>query len=119
MNIERRDFFKILSAGVATAAGTKEAQARQYQHRGRNSDAPAILYDATICIGCKTCEVGCKKANDLPVEQSDLDKWHGVNEVWDSKSWQDVSSGRRENRKRRHGRLSLWQNCIVWYLAYG
>jgi Fe-S-cluster-containing dehydrogenase component len=85
MNIERRDFFKILSAGVATAAGAKKAEARQYQHRGRKDDAPAILYDSTLCIGCKTCEVGCKKANDLPVEHSDLDKWHGVSDVWDSK----------------------------------
>lgn len=84
MNIERRDFFKILSAGAVTAAGTKPALSRDWQHRGRNDNAPAILYDATLCIGCKTCEVGCKKANDLEVEHSDLDKWHGVDKVWDS-----------------------------------
>jgi Fe-S-cluster-containing dehydrogenase component len=84
MNIERRDFFKILSAGVVTAAGAKPVVAREWQHNGRNSDAPAILYDATLCIGCKACEVGCKKANDLDVEQSSLDEWHGVDKVWDS-----------------------------------
>ena len=26
----------------------------------------AILYDATLCIGCKQCEEGCAKANGLP-----------------------------------------------------
>ena len=90
MNIERRDFFKILSAGVVTAAGAKPAVAREWQHKGRNSDAPAILYDATLCIGCKACEVGCKKANKLNVEHSSLDKWHGVEQVWDSK--EDLST---------------------------
>ncbi len=84
MNIERRDFFKVLSVGAATAAGAKSVRAREWQHRGRNPDAPAILYDATLCIGCKTCEVGCKEANDLKVEHSELDRWHGVNKVWDS-----------------------------------
>jgi formate dehydrogenase iron-sulfur subunit len=26
----------------------------------------ALLYDATICIGCKQCEVGCAQENNLP-----------------------------------------------------
>lgn len=26
----------------------------------------ALLYDATICIGCKQCEVGCAEENKLP-----------------------------------------------------
>lgn len=26
----------------------------------------ALLYDATICIGCKQCEVGCAEQNKLP-----------------------------------------------------
>ncbi|MBD3224121.1 MAG: hydrogenase 2 operon protein HybA [Caldithrix sp.] len=84
MNIERRDFFKILSVGAAAAVGTKPAQSREWQHRGRNDDAPAILYDATLCIGCKTCEVGCKEANDLQTEHSEVEDWHGVDGVWDS-----------------------------------
>jgi Fe-S-cluster-containing dehydrogenase component len=84
MNIERRDFFKILSAGAITATSAKPAHARKWQHKGRNLNAPAILYDATLCIGCKTCEVGCKKANNLEVDHSSLDEWHGVKNVWDS-----------------------------------
>ncbi len=35
------------------------------------SDAPAavgFLTDATICIGCKACEVACKQWNQLPAE---------------------------------------------------
>jgi Fe-S-cluster-containing dehydrogenase component len=30
-----------------------------------------MLYDATICIGCKACMVACKEANNMPVESAD------------------------------------------------
>ena len=84
MQIERRDFFKVLSAGAITAAGINPALGKDLPSRERPSDAPAILYDATLCIGCKACEVGCKKTNNLPVEHSDLEKLHDVSGVWDS-----------------------------------
>ena len=29
----------------------------------------ALLYDATICIGCKQCEAGCAEQNKLPAAQ--------------------------------------------------
>lgn len=39
------------------------------------SNAAAMLYDATKCIGCKSCVVACRKANGMPVESS--------NGLWD------------------------------------
>src|SRR5712692_9907353 len=30
----------------------------------------AILYDATLCIGCKLCEQGCAERNHLPYSDS-------------------------------------------------
>ena len=30
----------------------------------------ALLYDATICIGCKQCESGCAQQNQLPYDDS-------------------------------------------------
>jgi Fe-S-cluster-containing dehydrogenase component len=32
------------------------------------ADAVGLLYDATLCIGCKTCEVACNEANHLPAD---------------------------------------------------
>ena len=32
------------------------------------ADAVGLLYDTTRCIGCKTCVVACKEANDLPAD---------------------------------------------------
>jgi Fe-S-cluster-containing dehydrogenase component len=40
--------------------------------------AVGMLYDATICIGCKACMVGCKEANGMPVD-SEME-----NPIWDS-----------------------------------
>ena len=82
MNIERRDFFKILSAGVATAAGLDSAFAAP--RKTLPPEAIGILYDATLCIGCKACEVACKKRNEKPAYHSNLEEKSGVSNVWDS-----------------------------------
>ena len=29
-------------------------------------DAVGLLYDATLCIGCKACVASCKQANSVP-----------------------------------------------------
>lgn len=92
MNIERRDFFKILSVGALTVSGVKSVEAREWQYTGRPPKAPALLYDSTLCIGCKACEVGCKTANGLLPDHSDLDKAYGVNKVWDSADDLDTNS---------------------------
>ena len=37
-----------------------------------------LLYDATLCVGCKTCVAACKQANDNPAEFSTVDQ------LWDT-----------------------------------
>lgn len=92
MKIERRDFFKILSVGAIAATSSKPLQAREWQFTGRLPKAPALLYDSTLCIGCKACEVGCKTANGLDADHSDLEKMHGVDKIWDSAEDLDTNS---------------------------
>jgi len=69
MSIKRRDFLKAAVAGSAAAALPAPADARS------NLEVPpkavGMLYDATLCIGCKACMVACKQANDMPVEHAD------------------------------------------------
>ncbi len=84
MNLDRRDFIKVLSTGVLAAAGAEKALAAEVDRYKRSPEAVGILYDATICVGCKACEIGCKQANNLPVEHSGLDEYHGVQNIWDS-----------------------------------
>jgi len=70
MNIKRRNFLKgIAGAGVGVAASpllTSKALASEVKKLEANHIG--MLYDATKCIGCKSCEVACKKANNMPVE---------------------------------------------------
>jgi formate dehydrogenase iron-sulfur subunit len=64
MAVDRRTALKgMAAAGVAAlAAGRTEAKERILPP----PDAVGMLYDASLCIGCKTCVVACKKANGLP-----------------------------------------------------
>ena len=65
MAINRRDFLKFSAgASLMVTAGATPTQAAP---RGQLSpEAVGILYDATLCIGCMSCMVNCKKANAEP-----------------------------------------------------
>ena len=76
MSIKRRDFLKAAVTGSAVAALPAPAEARPNLEVPPN--AVGMLYDATLCIGCKACMVGCKEANEMPVESSD------VSPIWDT-----------------------------------
>ncbi len=69
MSIKRRDFLKAAVTGSAAVALPAPAEARPNLEMPPN--AVGMLYDATLCIGCKACMVGCKEANDMPVENAD------------------------------------------------
>ncbi|MDT8319231.1 MAG: hydrogenase 2 operon protein HybA [Xanthomonadales bacterium] len=75
MDIKRRDFLKAAMAGSAAAALPGAAEARPNLEPPPN--AVGMLYDATLCIGCKACMVGCKEANDMPIENAD------ASPIWD------------------------------------
>ena len=62
MGVDRRTALKTLAAAGAAVAGTPgRAEARE--PRKPPEDAVGLLYDATRCIGCKTCVVACYEAN--------------------------------------------------------
>lgn len=83
MKLDRRDFCKVVLAGAATAASGGLAEARP--PKTLPPGAVGILYDATLCIGCKACEVGCKDANDMPMDhRSCAEQALGVSGVWDA-----------------------------------
>lgn len=65
MSVTRRDFLKLAgSSALLGAAGTSNAR----PNKEPPPDAVGMLYDATLCIGCEACMVGCKRANGMPVE---------------------------------------------------
>jgi len=70
MGITRRAAFKGLLAGGAALACAKPARAATLPVPP--ADAVGLLYDATLCIGCKTCVVACQDANGLPRDPTGL-----------------------------------------------
>lgn len=62
MPISRREFFKIAGASLGGAALASVAEPVKAQ----SADASAsMLYDSTICVGCRACQVACKKRSNL------------------------------------------------------
>jgi Fe-S-cluster-containing dehydrogenase component len=68
MALSRRSILK----GIAAAGGTAATQAipahAARERRAAPEDARGMLYDTTLCIGCKACVRACKEANDLPAD---------------------------------------------------
>jgi len=66
MNTDRRSFFKNIAAAAAVTVIPTAAIARA--KKTAPADAVGLLYDATMCIGCKACVVACKDANGMPAD---------------------------------------------------
>jgi len=77
MEIKRRDFLKVATAGsLMLAANAHPALARE--PKARIKDAVGMLYDSTVCVGCKACVSACKQYNETPASFSATD------ELWDN-----------------------------------
>jgi Fe-S-cluster-containing dehydrogenase component len=79
MGISRRDFLKVSASGglmVASALSPLPVLAREA--KVCLPEAVGVLYDATVCIGCKACMAACKEYNDLPPDHSTPDS------IWDN-----------------------------------
>jgi Fe-S-cluster-containing dehydrogenase component len=67
MSLNRRGALKRLaSVGAAAAATVIPDAAEAAVPRTAPPDAVGMLYDTTLCIGCKACVVACNEANGLP-----------------------------------------------------
>ncbi len=67
--MDRRNFFKAgLAGGAALAAGAVSCPAQARETNPRLPEAVGLLYDSTLCVGCKACVAACKQANDMPPE---------------------------------------------------
>lgn len=68
MSIGRRGFLKGLAVGslaAGSAAGTALAAGGVTRFTGYPG-RKGLLHDSTLCVGCRSCELACTRANDLP-----------------------------------------------------
>jgi Fe-S-cluster-containing dehydrogenase component len=68
MSLNRRNFLKGALAGGALLASCAPAEARE--NKTLAPEAIGLLYDSTLCIGCKACVAACKEENGMPPEFS-------------------------------------------------
>ncbi|MBA3904034.1 MAG: hydrogenase 2 protein HybA [Rhodocyclaceae bacterium] len=73
--MDRRKFFKAsLAGGTLLAAGAGcPVQARE--NKTMPPEAVGLLFDSTLCVGCKACVAACKEANGMPVEFSTQEQY--------------------------------------------
>lgn len=89
MTMNRRGFLGSLAVGGAAAAAgagvaaPANAQLLDREAKPRLPEALGLLYDSTLCVGCKACVAGCKAENGKPVEISaDQRAWNKG--TWDT-----------------------------------
>ncbi len=80
MTMNRRDFLRVaVSGGALSVAGAPPAEAAR-EAKPMPPDAVGMLYDSTLCIGCKACVSACREANGLgPVNEA--------NPGWNDGTW--------------------------------
>ena len=62
--MNRRDFLKTSLGGAAVAATSTVVEARPNLEPA--PQAVGMLFDSTLCVGCKACVSMCKEVNDKP-----------------------------------------------------
>jgi Fe-S-cluster-containing dehydrogenase component len=73
MSISRRKFLGWLAAAGLSATVTQTASAATTKHFEGYPDSVGVLFDNTRCIGCRKCEAGCNKVNELPFPEQHFD----------------------------------------------
>jgi len=75
--MDRRGLLKSMVAAGAAAVGTKSPLGAAQGHgddHNHSVEGLGMLYDATLCIGCKVCMVACRESNSLPLPP-DTELW--------------------------------------------
>jgi len=130
MAINRRDFLKFSAGtGLMLTAGATPGMAVHAPQLGK--DTVGILYDSTLCIGCKSCMVNCKIANSepggalyhketagkIPFEYPDKDKIYDAPDGLSDKSLCVIKAYRHEDKTKPGDEGSLTfsfikQHCL-------
>ena len=70
MDISRRKFFQLVAVGSAAVCATTAQASTAHQSPEPDPNWYGMLNDSARCIGCKACQVSCKRENNLPAESS-------------------------------------------------
>lgn len=66
MTMQRRKFLGLMGLAGLGVGASSVAHAAGNKHFEGYPEANGVLFDAVKCIGCRKCEEGCNKVNNLP-----------------------------------------------------
>ncbi len=66
MSISRRKFLGWIGSAGLTATVGSPARAATTKHFEGYPEGGGVLFDTTLCIGCRKCEEACNQVNELP-----------------------------------------------------
>jgi Fe-S-cluster-containing dehydrogenase component len=72
MSFGRRTLLKGLAVVGAASAVPAAAEASSERKYHRKPDDVGMLYDTTLCVGCRACVTKCKEANELPYDKVEM-----------------------------------------------
>jgi Fe-S-cluster-containing dehydrogenase component len=78
MGLTRRNFLRGTAAAGAASAVTRVVTAEVRQEKTLPPKAVGLLFDSTLCVGCKACVTTCREANSTHPEFNAEDK------LWDA-----------------------------------
>lgn len=80
MTLTRRNLLKETAVGAAIACCTSAtgASAAEREEKVLPPKAVGLLFDSTLCVGCKACETACREANHTHPE------FPGKEKLWDA-----------------------------------
>ncbi len=84
MDLNRRDFLKIAGAGIGSLVLPSISAKAAIPIN--TDDEHAMLYDATLCVGCRACQVACKRRNGHPFV-TDENQMYEMPTDLDGKTW--------------------------------
>lgn len=72
--LTRREFLRLTGAGTMALSAVPlfDHAALARLLTGENANALGILVDTTRCVGCRACQIACKKKNNLPPDPMPL-----------------------------------------------
>ena len=93
----RRTFLGLLGAAGMGAALGKPAHAAGHQEFKGYPGSFGVLFDATRCIGCRRCEAGCNKVNELPPPPEPFEDLSVFNQKRRTHAWTYTVVNRYDN----------------------
>lgn len=68
--LTRRGLIKVAASGAGAAAMCAGGEAEAREPKKMPDKAVGLLFDGTLCIGCRACMTACKEANGMPPERN-------------------------------------------------